>query len=104
MHYPQAGEDFMPTKQQRAFSKLRRQPELSSIESFAQFLIDDERETFNSADLVALAFVLQRSTHEITEELKAYGFRLATRDPERRVRGIRTSSNDRWFGPGSWAV
>jgi hypothetical protein len=93
----------MPTKQQRAFSKLRRQPELESIESFATFLIDDDRETFTSEDLTKLSFTLHQSNHEISEGLKAYGLRLAPREPVRRVRGIRTSSNDRWYGPGSWA-
>jgi hypothetical protein len=77
-------------------------PELSSIESFAQYLLDDERTSFTVAELQALNARLRISMHEIKSSLGAYGFALELRQvPKPPCRGFTTSSNDRWYGPGS---
>ena len=54
-------------------------PEFASLEAFVAFLRDEER---GSA-------------------LQGMGFALVKRGIPRKVRGFTSSSNDRWFGPGS---
>jgi len=76
-------------------------PEHESIEAFVEYCLDDERETFDHADLGDLAFSLHRSRHAVRLELESYGLTLTKRDVEKRPRGFSTSSNDRWYGPGS---
>ena len=75
--------------------------EYSSIEAFAQFLMDDEREEYSHEDLAALNFRLRKPIALIRNELDTYGFKLATRPVEKHIRGFTTPSNDRWYGPGS---
>jgi hypothetical protein len=76
-------------------------PECASVESFVEFCLDDERDTFSHEDLVVLNFSLRKTVAVLRGELEAYGLRLAPRIPPKKVRGFTTSSNDRWFGPGS---
>jgi hypothetical protein len=76
-------------------------PEYETVEAFAQFLYDDERDTFTANDLVTLNRRLHIPTHTIRKDLEGYGLKLRMRAPEQKVRGIHTSSQDRWYGPGS---
>jgi hypothetical protein len=75
--------------------------EYASVLSFAEFLADDDREEFSHEDLIRLNMSTRTQVSVVRAELESYGFRLAERMPARRVRGFRTSSNDRFFGPGS---
>ena len=75
--------------------------EYSSVEAFVQFCIDDEKGWFNHEDLLALNFQLHRTVADIKKELLGYGLRMEVRVAPHKVRGFSTSSNDRWFGPGS---
>lgn len=75
--------------------------EYQSLDNFVEFLEDDERTEFSYLDIQALVQSLRISHREIRLALEARGFKLADRPKERRVRGVRTSSHDRWFGPGS---
>lgn len=78
------------------------QPEFSSIEAFVQLKMDDGTETFTHLDLRELSYRLRRADiRNIRLELEGYGLRLVQRPHERRIRGFTTSSNDRWYGPGS---
>ena len=52
-------------------------------------------------DLQALAYRTGLQTKSIRAELDSYGLKLGVREIEKKVRGFTTSSNDRWFGPGS---
>lgn len=79
----------------------KRDPEYASVDAFAEFLADDERTEYTHEDLTALNFRLRRPIAAIRAELESYGFRLATREPEKQVRGFTSSSHDRWFGKGS---
>lgn len=81
--------------------ELSRTPEYATVDTFAQFLIDDDREEFTHVDLRALGLKLKRPLSAIRSELEAWGLTLAVREHEKRVRGFNTSSNDRWYGPGS---
>jgi len=76
-------------------------PEYVSMETFVQFLTDDDRTVFTHEDLQELAVHLQICRSKIRSELEGYGLKLGVREIPKRVRGFTTSSNDRWFGPGS---
>lgn len=77
------------------------EPEFESVEAFVQFCMDDDRTTFNHEDLGELAFNLKRSRGKVRAELESYGLKLTERAFLKRTRGFTTSSNDRWWGPGS---
>jgi len=79
-------------------------PEFDSIETFVQHLLDDERETYTHEELTALNFRTHMPINAIRKELEGYGLTLANRPNVKRTRGFSTSSNDRWFGPGSAAT
>lgn len=76
-------------------------PEYASIESFSQYLLDDEREEYTHEDLAALNFRTRMPIAMIRKELESYGFKLAGRAPEKQVRGFTSNSHDRWHGKGS---
>jgi len=76
-------------------------PEIQTIGDFVQYLLDDELETFNASDLNALNKSLRRPVREIRTELESWGLTLASRGKSRRIRGVNTNSNDRFYGPGS---
>lgn len=80
---------------------FRSAPEFKSIEVFAEFLLADDRTEFTHEELLALNYRTRTIVAAIRSELESIGFTLAHRPSERRVRGFTTSSNDRWFGPGS---
>ena len=75
--------------------------EYSSVEVFAQYLKDEERTTYTVEELRALNIRTQQAQHQIKHYLCEAGFQLSERKSTPRVRGFRTSSNDRWYGPGS---
>lgn len=76
--------------------------EYASVDVFAQFLIDDERNEYTHEDLAALNFRTRKPLQMLRKELEdGYGFRLAVRAPEKQVRGFTSNSHDRWFGKGS---
>ncbi len=76
-------------------------PEYESIESFVEYVLDDEVEEYTHNDLTALNRRLNIPTHVIRDQLDDYGLTLVRRAPEKKTRGFNTSSNDRWYGPGS---
>ena len=77
------------------------EPEYRSIDDFCAFLKDDERLTFTYEDLSALRAYLEESAADLRYLLKVRGYTLFSRVVPKKVRGFSTSSNDRWFGPGS---
>lgn len=77
-------------------------PELESVEAFAEFLLDDERTRFSFEEAEELSEALGYSiAAPVIKALKEYGFEMIPRESERRVRGFRANSHDRWYGPGS---
>jgi len=72
-----------------------------TVEELAEDVIDDGRESFTFAEADALADVLNVTTANVIREMRSYGLTYDGRAAERRVRGFTTSSNDRYFGPGS---
>lgn len=78
-----------------------KDPEFRSIDAFAEFLADEDRTEFTYEELTALNTRLHTQVGVIRKALEDYGFKLSHRPNEKRVRGFTTSSNDRWYGPGS---
>ena len=76
-------------------------PEYKSIDAFVQFCYEDERSEYTHEDLHALGYRLRMRIQCIRHELAKWGLVLANREVPKHVRGFTTSSNDRWFGPGS---
>jgi len=87
-----------------AIATLAVLPEYKSVELFIQFCEEDDRETFTHLELRALALNTQQSGSKIRPMLEEAGFKLALREPEKKVRGFGTNSHDRWHGPGSSAT
>jgi uncharacterized Zn finger protein (UPF0148 family) len=81
-----------------------KDPEYASIETFVQFLLDEERDMYTHEELTALNFRTRTPVNMIRKELESYGLTLANRPNEKKVRGFSSNSNDRWFGPGSMAT
>ena len=71
-------------------------PEFESVETFAQFLIDDERTTFLPGEAQKLAECLRRPMADVAAELKTYGFTVAIREKTAEVRGIHSNNHDRY--------
>ena len=76
-------------------------PEHESIEAFVEYMMDDEQDTFTHADLNQLAAATETSNHKVRAALEGFGLKLANRPNAKRVRGVTTNSNDRWYGPGA---
>lgn len=83
---------------------VSREPELASIEAFAEYLIDDDRTTFTLADCQALGVSIRLSNQKIRLALESYGFKFIPPEHGRTVRGFTSNSHDRWYGPGSAAT
>ena len=77
------------------------EPELQSIDAFAQYLFDDDRETFTLLECQNLGSHIHLSNSKIRRVLESYGFRYIKPEHGKTVRGFTTNSNDRWYGPGS---
>lgn len=79
-------------------------PEFASAEALVQHLLDEERTSYTLAEAEALGRSLQQSLPTVHAALQSYGLAHETRLIPRRVRGFTTSSNDRFYGPGSSAM
>lgn len=81
---------------------MEESPEYASVEAFGEFLLDEGRTEFSFKEAETLAEGVGHSTtFYVIRALKVYGFTMSERAEPKRVRGMKTSSNDRWFGPGS---
>lgn len=75
--------------------------EFNSVEDFAEYLVDDDRTSFNWRHLNCLSDRLGRSNRALRRELESWGFTLTERGKPRSHRGFNANDNDRWYGPGS---
>ena len=77
-------------------------PEFASVETFGEFLLDEDRTEFTYEEAVLIAKNLKHSVATLViRDLKSYGFTMTERGIPKRVRGFTTSSHDRYYGPGS---
>jgi len=72
-----------------------------SIEEFGEYLLDDDRTEFTFQEAEEVAGEVGLHVTAVVRSLKSYGFSMQTREVEKPVRGYRTSSHDRYYGPGS---
>jgi hypothetical protein len=77
------------------------EPEYKTIEEFAEYLLEDERASFNVTELVALSRDVKKSYHVVRLELESYGFTFERRKHETHARGVSSNDNDRWYGRGA---
>lgn len=72
------------------------------VAAFAEELIGNDRTEFTFQEALDLAEEsgLSVATAAI-RALQDWGFRMQARQPPKAVRGFQTSSNDRFYGPGS---
>lgn len=94
----------MVAKEKLAESVDMEDPEFATVEGFVQFMLDDERDSYTHEELAALNFRTRMPINAIRKELEGYGLKLATRAPEKEVRGFTSNSHDRWHGKGSMAT
>jgi len=73
-------------------------PEFESVDEFAQWLYDDDREEFTHQELACLNARLGLRTQVIRAELEGYGLMLKRRSIKREVRGFTANPNTRWAG------
>lgn len=71
-----------------------------AVENFLTDLVDDDRTTCTFEEVELLGLDLQIYTTVLIREIRSYGVEV-TREIPKNVRGYRTSSHDRYFGPGS---
>lgn len=70
-----------------------KSPEYSSVESFVEFLMDDDRTSFFPGEAQAVALATRSSMPAVTEELKGYGFTVVTLAVQNVTRGINSNPN-----------
>ena len=75
-------------------------PEHESIESFVEYLCDEDLCSYTHEDLNKLMFVLRRSAQDVRLELETWGLTLVERPKERKVRGLNSNNHDRWVNSG----
>jgi hypothetical protein len=70
---------------------VEAEPEFASVESFAEFCMDDDRDSFTFGELQKLRETLLRSPGKIVKDLAGYGLRYEGRAHEKAVRGFTSS-------------
>jgi hypothetical protein len=68
-------------------------PEYASVETFVQFLLDDDRTSFFPGEAQAVAIATRSSMPAVTEELKGYGFTVVTLAVQNVTRGFNSNPN-----------
>jgi len=72
--------------------------EFESVEVFAEWLLDCNREEFTHLELACLNFRTHRVTALIRQDLVGYGFRLKLREKEWVFRGFKSNSHNLYEG------
>lgn len=68
-------------------------PEFADVESFVQFLMDEDRTTFLPGEAQAVAIRLKKAQKDVTEEIVSFGFQLTTAQNRTPGRGILSNPN-----------
>ena len=78
-------------------------PEYQSVESFATFLLDDDRTSFRLGEAGKVAIATGVSNLTVVRELtEGYGFTYLPPAAPKAVRGFTANNNNRWEGnPGA---
>lgn len=70
--------------------------EFQSVERFVEFLIEEDRDTFTTAELVSLAKVTGIFNTQLRIQLEGFGLRLVPIQGERKFRTFGDNPHDRW--------
>lgn len=73
----------------------------AAITLFVEEKTDNDETNFSFEEAEAVAEESGIHVSSVVQAVKGYGLTMMERPVEKRVRGFRTSSNDRFFGPGS---
>jgi len=78
------------TAPHRNFGNLDPQdPEFETVEVFAEFLMDDERDSFTYQELNCVAYRVSVPVPQVQTELESFGLHLQHRPHAKRFRGVR---------------
>jgi hypothetical protein len=77
---------------------VEEEPEFESLEAFAEFCMDDERDSFTFSDLMKLQIALRVSGTTVIRELEGYGLKYEGRPRERTTRGFTSNSHNLYQG------
>ena len=72
------------------------EPEFATVETFVQFLMDDERESFTPGDAQKVAQRTGAKLSDITAQLKSYGFKCEIRAKAPEGRGFTANDHDKY--------
>lgn len=72
-------------------------PEFADFASFVEYLIEDDRSSYNHVELTALAENTQTLHQKLVKRLAVEGFELEKRAHEPRARGFKSNDHDRWI-------
>lgn len=75
--------------------------EFASIANFVEYMGDEERTTFTTPELVALATRTGIHNTTLHRMLEDKGFKLVGRTPERTFATFGTNQHDRWINSGT---
>jgi len=93
--------DFRHMENPELPPELEEEPEFASVEDFVQFMMDSDRDTFTTSELVKLHLYTGIYNTTLRIMLEGYGLNLKGVTPQRDVRTFSSNPHDRWYGPGS---
>jgi hypothetical protein len=68
-------------------------PEYASVESFAEFLMDEDRKSFLPGEAQAVSISVNRKLADVMAELKSYGFTVGNNALQKTGRGFTSNPN-----------
>lgn len=83
-------------------SKKQSEPEFESVEAFAQFLTDDERETFLPGEAQKVAEATETPMRLVIDALKKLGFTPKAGEKVTETRGYTSNNHDRYSEKNGW--
>ena len=72
--------------------------EMQTVDAFAEYLLDDERDSFTAAELHQLCYWLKARWVEVKAALEEYGFAVDGQSKEHQPRMATDNPHNRWEG------
>lgn len=86
-------------------NKTNIAPEFETVETFAQFLMDDDRETFTLGEAQKVAENVRQRLAEVVQELtNGYGFKVSELKSRAVVRGFSSNNHDLYSAKNGWVM
>lgn len=80
----------------------RREPEFENVNAFAEFLSDEERETFAPFEAQKVSDNTGLTMREVVEALKTLGFTPKALEAAKATRGYTSNNHDRYSEKNGW--